>query len=273
MLKFTLAFLAICLATGYATFHSHADDDAAFAKLVQSSDPSYREEAGGLVAYCQQMREGVSKELAFNSHECNLKAKTSELFLFNQNGDFEIIEEFDRVYVTVDDNHIEAQDAWYNYNTNTLSTKEAKLTKQEAIVKSDEAHYDGKQLILIGNVSVDSEMGYIKADKAVIDQIEKDKKITASKITLIGHVRMINGEKTQYALADHVEFFPNENVMIFESEGRVLFYDKVKQMQLSAKKVRAHRGIEDEVQGYGDVRFVFGTEELDRFKKQFKWES
>ena len=84
---------------------------------------------------------------------------------------------------------------------------------------------------------------------------------------------MINGEKTQYALADHVEFFPDEKVMLFESNERVLFYDREKQMQLSAKKVRAHRGIEDEVRGYGDVRFCFGAEELDKFKQQFKWKS
>lgn len=269
MLKSMLAFVATALLTGWFTFHPHLDDDANFATLLASSDPTSRVEAGGLVTYCQQFREGVSKEIAMNDHTCTITSDNSELFLFNHNGEFEVIEESDKIHATLDDNTIDAQNACYNYNTNTLSTKDATLTKKGTVVKSDAAHYNGHQLILSGNVSVDSEMGHVTADKAIVDHENK----SPSKITLNGHVNMTNGEQTQFAMADHVDYFPDEKVMIFESDERVLFYDREKQMQLSAKKVRAHRGLEDEVQGYGNVCFVFGTEELDKLKKQFKWES
>lgn len=95
----------------------------------------------------------------------------------------------------------------------------------------------------------------------------------ATKITLEGNVRMVNGEQTQFAMADHVEYFPNEKTMIFTSDSRVYFYDKQKQIQLSAKKVRATRGEEDEIEGYGDVRFIFGQEEIEQLKRLFKWDS
>ena len=109
-----LAFFIVALITGWFTFASHADDDATFARLVQSSDPSTRLEAGGLVTYCQQFREGVSKEIAMNDHSCTIRSKNSELFLFNHNGEFEVIEESDHIEALLDDNHVDANNAWYN---------------------------------------------------------------------------------------------------------------------------------------------------------------
>ncbi len=143
----------------------------------------------------------------------------------------------------------------------------------ETIVQSDEALYNESQVVLIGNVSIESEMGYVESDKAIIDHCREGEKWEASHIKLTGHVRMTNGEKTQFAIAEQVDYFPDQKVMVFESnqKDRVLFYDTEKQMQLSAHKVRAERQEKDVVQGYGDVRFVFGAEELDKFKQQFKW--
>ena len=264
MLKSMLAFVIAALFTGWLTFSSHADDDIKFAQLTESSD-----NIDELTTYCQQFREGVSKEISINDQTCMITSDRSELTLAKKDGNFEVTEHSDRVHVTFEDNQIDAKDACYNYTTNTLITQATVLTKQEMVVKSDEACYDGHTLILDGNVSVDSQMGQITADKAVID-LEAQ---SASKITLTGHVNMINSQKTQYAIADHVEFFPDEKVMIFEADKRVLFYDREKKMQLSAKKIRAQRGEEDEVQGYGNVCFIFDTQELDKFKKQFKWES
>ncbi|MCH9609685.1 MAG: hypothetical protein S4CHLAM45_00750 [Chlamydiales bacterium] len=261
---------------GWVTFHPHLTDDEEFADLMHSSDPSSRVEAGGLVTYLQQFREGVSKEIVLHNQpiaRCVIKSNASELFLFNQAGQFEAVEEFDAVHVVAADDTIDAKNACYNYNTQILTSEKTTVVHQETVIRSDEAQYDGKQIILTGNVVANSYMGDFCSDQAIVDHEKNDGKIHASKITLIGNVRMVNGEKTQYALADHVEYYPDEKMMIFESEERVLFYDKEKQMQLSAKKVRAKRDGEDEVQGYGDVHFFFGADELENLKKQFKWNS
>lgn len=141
-------------------------------------------------------------------------------------------------------------------------------------IQSDEANYDGEVIHLSGHVHVVSEMGEIYADRAVVDTLRVEGEWQASHVTLTGHVKMNNGEKTQFALADHIEVFPQEKVMVLEAETgmRVLFIDTAKHMQLAAHKIRAERGEKDTVQGYGDVRFVFGTEELDRLKTQFSLE-
>ncbi len=55
--------------------------------------------------------------------------------------------------------------------------------------------------------------------------------------------------------------------------NRVLFYDQLKEVQLSAQTVRAQRDPttkQERMQGVGDVRFVFGQEELAKIKTRFK---
>jgi len=141
-------------------------------------------------------------------------------------------------------------------------------------MNADEAHYDGERMILKGHVHVVDTMGMIDAEEAQVTTVRHEDQWEATHVLLIGHVKMVNDEQTQFALADRVEIFPQEKVMVFEAHTgeRVLFIDRVKNMQLAAHKVRAERGDKDLVQGYGDVRFVFGTEELEKLKTQFSWE-
>jgi hypothetical protein len=132
--------------------------------------------------------------------------------------------------------------------------------------------YGCPQLIYKGD------LGEIYADRAQVDYQEIDGKLEATKVTLYENVHLVNmgsEEKpgSQYALADEVTFFPQEQLTILESKnGKVLFYDKQRDMQLSARKVRAQRDPltkKESVQGIGDVRFVFGPEELEKIKQRF----
>lgn len=225
-----------------------------------------------------------------------------------------------------------------------------KSTKEtfETVVESDEARYNGEQITLIGNVSVQNAMGKVTARKALlkkdeekrtkidfpwielhqnvtltltdggtlqcdslhfdytqmtshfygnpkliftdtfgevhaerakIDYREVDGKLEATKISLFDNVRLIHSEDeaqpgSQYALADEVFYFPQEQLTILEGKTqRVLFYDTLRDMQLSARTVRAQRDPitkKESVQGVGDVRFVFGPEELEKIKGRFK---
>lgn len=211
-------------------------------------------------------------------------------------------------------------------------------------VESDQLHYDGNTIVLIGKVRVENTMGEVLADKAVltrdeagttrldfpwialnsavrltlsngiridcdqvfldytkmtsyfkgtprvhcvneigevyaneaqIDYIEKEGNIEPIKITLSGDVRLINQEADQFAVAEFVSYFPEEKLMLLEGKkSRVLFFDRKKNMQLSARSVRAKRNPEtnkDSFQGVGDVQFVFGQEELTKLKESFKW--
>ncbi len=122
-------------------------------------------------------------------------------------------------------------------------------------------------------------MGEIYADRARVDYQEINGALEATKVTLYDNVKLINfgsAEKpaSQYAIADEVYYFPQEQVMLLEGKAnRVLFYDRAHDMQLSARSVRAQRDPhtqKETVQGIGDVRFVFGPEEFDKIKNRFQ---
>ena len=145
----------------------------------------------------------------------------------------------------------------------------------ETTVTADEAHYDGTSVHLTGHVHVVSDMGTLLADTAIVDMETLGTQTwQATHVTLIGHVTMQNGERTQCALADHVDIFPQDKIMIFEASpgARVLFIDTVQHIQLSATKVKTERGTTDRIEGYGDVRCVLGTDEIERLKTQFSRE-
>lgn len=144
----------------------------------------------------------------------------------------------------------------------------------QMVIESDEARYDGSRIYLKGSVQIVSELGQVSADAATIDAIQEHGGWDTNYIMLEGHVKMMDGDHNQFALAHRVEIFPEDKVMVFEAaEGeRVLFMDVARNMQLAAHKVRAQRGETDTVQGYGDVRCVFGNEELTRLKTHFSLE-
>jgi lipopolysaccharide export system protein LptA len=117
------------------------------------------------------------------------------------------------------------------------------------------------------------------ADRAHIDYQEVNGTLEATRVTLYDNVRLVNlgsVEKptSQYALADEVTYFPPEQRMVLEGrQNRVLFYDTLRDVQLSARSVCAQKDRvtqKESVQGIGDVRFVFGPDELEKIKTRFK---
>ncbi len=122
-------------------------------------------------------------------------------------------------------------------------------------------------------------LGEVYADRARIDYQEINGSLEATKVTLYDNVRLVNrgsAEKpaSQYALADIVYYFPPSQEMILEGkQNRVLFFDMLRDIQLSARSVQAKRDLvtkKESVQGIGDVRFVFGPDELDKIKTRFQ---
>lgn len=118
------------------------------------------------------------------------------------------------------------------------------------------------------------------AAKSCIDYLEEKGKIQLAKMTLIDNVQMENlgsqeDPAEQYALADLVTYFPKENLMIFEGNtNRVLFFDTMRKIELSALAIHAVRDSEtnkERIQGKGDVRFLFCMEEQEKLRELFKW--
>lgn len=145
-------------------------------------------------------------------------------------------------------------------------------------------NYDSLSGIFYGNdttqVHYCDDMGEIYANQAQISYAYINGEYKPVKITLIDQVQLINHMKAQeksqrqYALADRVEYFFDQEEMILQAnEGkRVLFFDPVKDMQLAARLVKGHRNYQtgnQAIQGIGDVRLTFKQDELDKLKKSF----
>lgn len=128
--------------------------------------------------------------------------------------------------------------------------------------------------------------GEIYADKAILDYRPLNGVIKLEKLTLEGHVRILNRSSVnpeeseaflQYALSDVATFYPanNELVMSSNGTGRVLFYDKANNLQVSAPGVKIKRdGMtkKESIKGVGDVRFSLENSELEKLKTHFSLE-
>lgn len=130
-------------------------------------------------------------------------------------------------------------------------------------------------------------IGEMKADKLKIIYKLIDDKMVPKKVILEGNVAMLNNkglngpDKTlHYALADKVEYRPDLEEIYFSShtlhqgkKRRVLFYDKVNQVQISAPALKVKRDSvskKELIQGVGDVRLSFLESEFDQIKSYFK---
>ncbi len=147
----------------------------------------------------------------------------------------------------------------------------------ESPVDSNGNIMEGKQVFF------EDPLGEIYADKVIVDYDYQNHEITPNKVTLLGHVRILNrkgnaeeltGALLQFALSDKVEFVPDSKEMLFSSgeNRRVLFYDKANNVQVSAPalKIKREPGMKSEsIQGVGDVRFSFVDRESDQMRKEF----
>ena len=124
----------------------------------------------------------------------------------------------------------------------------------------------------------------IYADNVTLDYtMEGTKGITPAKLTLEGHVKIMNdsffdskfqGNSLQYALADIVEYVPETQQMRLYARGehRVLFYDCLNGVQISAPAVDVRRDSstgKKAVEGIGDVRLTFAENEIRTLTESF----
>lgn len=126
-------------------------------------------------------------------------------------------------------------------------------------------------------------LGEIQADKITITYLQVEGKYLASKVRLEGNVFMVDHKAGQdssasarpfvhYAIADFIDYTPADKQMHLYSEKgrRVLFYDKINHLQVSAPALKVSRDLQtkkESVKGIGDVRFNFLDSELEQLRK------
>lgn len=135
-------------------------------------------------------------------------------------------------------------------------------------------------------VYIEDVLGEMYADRVQMAYIWQDRKLVPEKIILEGNVRLLNrfdghpeeaGSILHYALADRVDYLPKEQEMTLASSSgsRVLFFDKVNNVQMSAPSLKIKHDAstkKDSIQGLGDVRFTFIEKELEQIKQRFRLE-
>lgn len=135
----------------------------------------------------------------------------------------------------------------------------------------------GKQVYFQDN------MGEIYADKLTISYMMEGHSIIPTKLFLEGHVHILNrctvdpdrqSPYLQYALADSVEYTPQAKEISLAAKGdeRVLFFDKLNNLQVSAPGLKIRRDQttkKESIQGIGNVRFSFVEKEFDEMDKYF----
>ncbi|WP_042281120.1 hypothetical protein [Candidatus Protochlamydia sp. R18] len=154
----------------------------------------------------------------------------------------------------------------------------------ENFVTTIEGLKDKEGNLVIGEqVYFENSFGDIYADQVYISYEWKNQRLIPSKIILTGNIKLMNrydglsqgtSSILQYAMADQVEYFPDSHEMtLFGKNGhRVLFFDKVNNVQISAPALRIRnnkKNHKNSFQGIGDVRFTFIEKELSQFKQRF----
>ncbi len=133
-------------------------------------------------------------------------------------------------------------------------------------------------------VFMENSLGEMYADEVEIAFTEDLRSLTPSKIYLKGHVKIQNrfaghleesSGVLQYALADQLEYDPiQQEVYLHSNQGnRVLFFDAVNNVQMSAPALKIIRRLQDDkatIQGVGDVRFTFLERELNLLQSSFQ---
>lgn len=116
--------------------------------------------------------------------------------------------------------------------------------------------------------------GEIYSDKATIEYDEKKVK----SILMEGKVFMVHSLPSElersYAYADRAEYFPETLEMVLDGD-RVLVFDKINQVEVSAPRLRIKRNLEtkkETIKGEGDVRFTLEEKEFQLLKNRFKLE-
>ena len=133
-------------------------------------------------------------------------------------------------------------------------------------------------------VFIEDAWGEMYADRIQLHYDWKNERLTPENLLLEGNVKLLNrfdghtqetGSILQYALADKVEYALIKNEILLSSYGkeRVLFFDKVNKLQMSAPSLKITYKIGEQhpiIQGIGDVRFTLIEKEFEQIKEQFR---
>lgn len=129
------------------------------------------------------------------------------------------------------------------------------------------------------------DLGEIYADTLMIDYVIHEGNPIIKELRLHGDVKIYNhseldAEKNkvyfEYALADAIIYTPDNQEINLTTSGkgrRVLFFDKINNLQVSAPALtlkRDQKTQQDSIQGKGDVRFNFAKHEWEEIRKQFQ---
>lgn len=145
--------------------------------------------------------------------------------------------------------------------------------KGRAVAKGDELH----------QVLFEDPFGELFADQVIVEFISKDNCLEPQRVILEGNVRILNrflkageepGGHMQYALADRAIYTPKSKQITFfgKPPKRVLFYDKIRALQVSAPKLTVRRDQPSQkelFEGEGNVRFSFNQKEIQQMMELF----
>lgn len=155
---------------------------------------------------------------------------------------------------------------------NLLIDHENSITTLDSLKDEKGDVIEGKQVFF------EDEAGDMYADRICLNYEWKEKKLIPSAIFLEGSVKILNrfdghvkesGTVLQQALADRVNYDPiSQEIILTAFEGnRVLVFDKVNRVQMSAPALRIRKdlnGCKNSIQGIGDVRFTFIENQMSK---------
>ena len=150
-------------------------------------------------------------------------------------------------------------------------------------------HYNRETLLesqMDGNtkqVFYTDNMGNMQANTMKIYYDIVKGKIQIGKISIDGNIRILNKAPfskdnkkltEQYIIADHAEYFPSTETLLLtgENQQRVLFYDKLNDVQLSANRLEMQRNKKldmPSIRSIGNVCIKFNKDEFEKIKKNF----
>lgn len=134
-------------------------------------------------------------------------------------------------------------------------------------------------------VYLDDLFGDVYADNMTLNYTNANGHLTYTGMVMNGSVKILNrfdghvqesGSVLQYALADHVVYNPEKREMLLSAAdgNRVLFYDKVNNVQMSAPAIKVRhdeKSPKGVIQGVGDVRFTFIEHEFNQLRQRFQF--
>ena len=135
-------------------------------------------------------------------------------------------------------------------------------------------------------IRYEDQRGTLEADEAELYYTRREGKVTPVKLILRSDVQIVNREApspdlqehyAQYVLCERAEYLFDTAELTLSSndDGRVLLFDQVNHLRLSAPAIAIKRDDalqRESIRGIGDVRLTFVDQELEKLKKRFQFE-